>query len=59
VRKRRTEVDPQIGTIAELGAEAGIDTPAIRTLVGLIHDIEEGRRPMSFATMQVLIDACK
>ena len=58
VRKRRTEVDPQIGTIAELGKEAGVDTPAIRTLVGLIHDIEEGRRPMSPATMQVLIDAC-
>ena len=59
VRKRRTEVDPQIGTIAELGAQAGIDTPAIRMLVALIHDIEEGRRPMSFATMQILIDACK
>ena len=58
VRKRRTEVDPQIGVIAELGKEAGIDTPLICTLVGLIHDIEEGRRPMSFATMQVLIDAC-
>ncbi len=58
VRRRRTEVDPQIGVIAELGAQAGIDTPAIRTLVGLIHDIENGRRPMSFATMQVLIDAC-
>jgi 2-dehydropantoate 2-reductase len=59
VRKRRTEVDPQIGTIATLGGEAGIDTPAIRTLVGLIHDIEEGRRPVSFATMQILIDECK
>jgi len=58
VRKRRTEVDPQIGTIAELGKEAGIDTPAIRTLVGLIHDIEDGRRPMAFDTMQVMIDAC-
>jgi 2-dehydropantoate 2-reductase len=58
VRKRRTEVDPQIGTIAELGAEAGVDTPAIRTLVDLVHDIEDGRRPMSFATFQVLIDAC-
>ena len=58
VRKRRTEVDPQIGNIAKLGAQAGVDTPAIRTLVRLIHDIEEGRRPMSFATFQVLIDVC-
>lgn len=58
VRKRRTEVDPQIGVIADLGRDAGIDTPAIRCLVSLIHDIEEGRRPMAFETFQILIDAC-
>lgn len=59
VRKRKTEVDPQIGIIAALGREAGVDTPAIRTLVGLIHDIEDGRRPQSFETMKILIDACR
>lgn len=59
VRKRKTEVDPQIGVIAELGHEAGIPTPGIRCLVGLIHDIEDGRRPMAFDTFQVLIDACR
>ena len=59
VRKRRTEVDPQIGAIAELGKEVRVDTPAIRTLVGLIHDIENGRRPQSFATFQVLLDQCR
>ncbi len=58
VRKRKTEVDPQIGIIARLGAEAGVDTPAIRALVDLIHDVEEGRRPQSAATMQRLIDTC-
>jgi 2-dehydropantoate 2-reductase len=58
VRKRKTEVDPQIGIIAALGAEVGIDTPAIRALVGLIHDIEDGRRPQSIGTMQILIDTC-
>jgi 2-dehydropantoate 2-reductase len=59
VRKRKTEVDPQIGTIAILGKEVGIATPAITCLVALIHDIEEGRRPMSFATFQILIDICE
>jgi 2-dehydropantoate 2-reductase len=59
VRKRKTEVDPQIGVIARLGAEVGVDTPAIRTLVALIHDIEDGRRPLSTETMQVLIDTCR
>ena len=58
VRKRKTEVDPQIGIIARLGAEAGVDTPAIRALVDLIHDVEEGRRPQSADTMQRLIDTC-
>ncbi|HEX2116420.1 MAG TPA: 2-dehydropantoate 2-reductase N-terminal domain-containing protein [Alphaproteobacteria bacterium] len=59
VRKRRTEVDPQIGIIAKLGAEAGVDTPAIRRLVELIHDVEDGRRPQSRETMKLLIDTCR
>lgn len=59
VRKRKTEIDPQIGIIARLGREAGVKTPAIRTLVDLIHDVEEGRRPRSFDTLKILIDACK
>ena len=58
VRKRRTEVDPQIGIIATLGREAGVATPALTRLVALIHDIEDGRRPMSFETFERLIDAC-
>jgi 2-dehydropantoate 2-reductase len=59
VRKRKTEVDPQIGVIAELGREAGIPTPGITCLVGLIHDIEDGRRPMAYDTFEVLIEVCQ
>ena len=59
VRKRKTEVDPQIGIIAALGREAGVPTPAVETLVTLIHDIEDGRRPQSPETLKVLIDRCK
>ena len=59
VRRRRTEVDPQIGVIARLGGEAGVPTPAIERLVALIHDIEDGRRPMSRDTMQVLVETCR
>lgn len=58
VRKRKTEVDPQIGVIGELGREAGVPTPAITCLVALIHDIEEGRRPMAYETFDVLVRAC-
>ena len=59
VRKRKTEVDPQIGVIALLGREAGIPTPGIRCLVGLIHDIEDGRRPMAYETFEQLIIVCR
>lgn len=59
VRKRRTEVDPQIGIIAALGREAGVAAPVLETLVSLIHDIEDGRRPMGFETLKVLIDRCR
>ena len=58
VRKRKTEVDPQIGVIAELGRAAGVPTPAITCLVALIHDIEDGRRPMAYETFDLLIQTC-
>ena len=58
VRKRTTEVDPQVAIVAELGAEAGIDTPVLRRLVELVHDIESGRRAMSKETLQELAKLC-
>ncbi len=58
MRKRKTEVDPQIGVIATLGAEVGVATPAIAKLVDLIHAIEDGEKPMAFSTFQELIDTC-
>jgi len=56
VRKRKTEVDAQVAVIADLAAEAGIDTPALRRLVALIHDIEEGRRPQAWETLDLLLE---
>jgi 2-dehydropantoate 2-reductase len=58
VRKRKTEVDQQIAIMGTLGREAGIATPAIDRLVALIHDVEDGRRTLSFETFQELIDTC-
>ncbi|MDQ4061921.1 MAG: ketopantoate reductase family protein, partial [Pseudomonadota bacterium] len=56
VRKRKTEVDAQVAVIADLAAEAGIDAPALRRLVALIHDIEEGRRPQAWETLDLLLE---
>ena len=54
VRKRKTEVDPQVGAVAEIAAGHGIHTPLLQQLVVLIHDIEEGRRDMSRNTFHQL-----
>lgn len=59
VHKRRTEVDSQIGLVAEFGAEAGIDTPMLRSLASLIHDIERGQRTQSPETFQALAGTCQ
>ena len=58
VRKRRTEVDPQIGIIARLSAEVGVTTPAIDRLVELVHDVEAGRREQSSETFNELLKIC-
>jgi 2-dehydropantoate 2-reductase len=59
VRRRRTEVDAQIGIIGELAREQGIQTPVLDHLVTLIHDIEDGRRNLSLDTLNELVTTCK
>ena len=54
VRKRKTEVDAQLGPIAETGAAKGIPTPITKRLIELIHDIEDGRRPLAWETLDEL-----
>ena len=54
VRKRRTEVDAQLGPIVAIGAQLGVPTPLTARLVELIHDIEEGRRPLQTANLDEL-----
>jgi 2-dehydropantoate 2-reductase len=54
VRKRKTEIDAQIAPIAELGGEVGVETPLVRRLVELIHDVEEERRAQGWETVQAL-----
>lgn len=56
VRKRRTEIDAQIAVIAEIAKPLGIKTPTILRLTELIHDIEEGRRPMDWKTLDALLE---
>ena len=57
IRKRKTEVDAQIAIISQIGAKGGLATPTIDRLVTLIHASEEGRRPQSWATLDLLVAA--
>ena len=54
VRKRATEVDFQPGLVTKIAHKHGLSTPLLKRLVGLIHDIEEGRINMCAATFQLL-----
>lgn len=57
VRKRRTEIDAQIGPAVEIGRKHGLATPLCARLIALIHDIEEGRRAQDWATLDALAAA--
>ena len=59
IRKRTTEIDNQIAIIADLAAEKGVETPAVRCLVELIHDIEQGHRVQSIKTFEALLEVCR
>jgi 2-dehydropantoate 2-reductase len=55
VRKRKTEVDGQLGVLARKGESLGVDMPLTRRLTELIRDLEEGRRQMDWANLDPLV----
>ena len=52
VRKRKTEVDGQLGMLARKGEALGVAMPLTRRLAELIGDLEDGRRPMDWANLE-------
>lgn len=54
VRKRRTEIDAQLGPIAEIGRACGVATPVTDRLIDLIHEIEGAKRPLAWANLDEL-----
>jgi 2-dehydropantoate 2-reductase len=57
VRKRKTEVDAQIATIAEIAEKHGLEAPLTRKIVELIHAIEDGRLPLDRSNLDRLAEA--
>ncbi|CAN5787979.1 oxidoreductase [soil metagenome] len=54
VRKRRTEVDAQLGTIPGLAADVGRETPLVSRIVEMIHEVEHGLRTRSLENLREL-----
>jgi 2-dehydropantoate 2-reductase len=54
VRKRKTEVEAQLGPVVRAAAELGLAAPLTARLIELIHDIENGARPLDWSTLDAL-----
>jgi 2-dehydropantoate 2-reductase len=54
VRHRKTEVDHQIGAVAEIGAGNGLPMTLTKTVVRMIHEIEDGTRERALANLDDL-----
>ncbi len=56
IRKRKTEVDAQLGPVVEAAHRLGRPVPITTALIGLIHDIEYGRRGLAWSTLDRLAE---
>jgi 2-dehydropantoate 2-reductase len=54
VRKRKTEVDAQLGPAISIGRKHGIDMPLASQTITFIHEIEAGLRPLSLTNLDDL-----
>jgi 2-dehydropantoate 2-reductase len=54
VRKRRTEVDDQIGAVLRIGRAGGLPMPLTGRLVTMIHELEDGVRQRTAANVDEL-----
>ena len=56
VRKRRTEVDAQLGPVVQESATLGVPTPCNARLIAMIHEIEDGARKLDRANLLELAE---
>ncbi len=54
-RGRRPEVDFMNGTVVEHGQKAGVPTPVNRALTEMVHEIEQGTRPIDPHNLEPLL----
>jgi 2-dehydropantoate 2-reductase len=54
VRKRQTEADAQLGPIVTFARQQGLRAPTVEALIGMVHEIEQGRRPLAWENLAEL-----
>jgi 2-dehydropantoate 2-reductase len=54
IRKRKTEVDAQVLPVVEIGRESHVPTPLAARVITMIHEIEDGKRPLDMANIEEL-----
>ncbi len=54
VRKRKTEVEAQLGPIVSFGEKSGVPTPLTSKTLAMIREIETGVRPLQTANLDEL-----
>ena len=54
VRKRRTEVDAHFVPIVQEANRLSLEVPLLERMIGMIHDIEEGRRVFGASNLDEL-----
>ncbi len=52
LKRRKTEVDMQIGVLVDKGREIGVPTPINAAVLDLIHGIEDGTRGMDWTNLE-------
>ena len=55
VRKRRTETDVQLVPIVVVGRKHGLACPKLAGLIGMIHEVEDGKRALSDRNLDELL----
>ena len=58
VRRRKTEVDAQLGAMLDLARPRGLAMPVVARVVAAIHDVEAGRVAQSAALLDAMVPAC-
>lgn len=56
VKRRKTEVDMQVGQIVATGWEQGVPTPVNAAVLEVMHEIESGERGMEWSNLQEISD---